>query len=159
MQEAAATDELPVNPSTGELLPMPFSAIWAPALVNFEQMIERRAIRVVVPYGGYQFYYDMGPLKNANTRYLKGEIPFWNEVVAHPDYDEFWQSRNILPHLKNIAAPYAHLGLKFVPLGGIKLSNMQQKPISIILAQGTQNPGSRHCVTARLKKEIDFELT
>jgi membrane-bound lytic murein transglycosylase MltF len=62
---ANAADELPVNPSTGELLPMPFAAIWAPALVDYETMLERRVIRVVVPYGGYQFYYDGGRPKGA----------------------------------------------------------------------------------------------
>ncbi len=29
-----------------------------------------------------------------------------------------------LAHLKNIVAPYQHLGLQFIPLGGIKASNM-----------------------------------
>jgi len=29
-----------------------------------------------------------------------------------------------LPYLKTIAAPYAHLGVKFVPLGGINAGNM-----------------------------------
>ena len=31
-----------------------------------------------------------------------------------------------LAHLKNIAAPYQHLGLQFIPLGGIKASNMME---------------------------------
>ena len=56
--ETDTEPEPPVNPSTGELLPMPFAVIWAPALVDYERMIERRVVRVVVPYGGYQFYYD-----------------------------------------------------------------------------------------------------
>ncbi len=51
---------------------------------------------------GYQFFLDMGPLKNANEKYLKSEVAFWNDICAHPNYDEFWQSRNLLPHLKNI---------------------------------------------------------
>lgn len=34
------------------------------------------------------------------------------------------ESSGGLPHLKNIAAPYAHLGPKFIPLGGISLANM-----------------------------------
>ncbi len=29
-----------------------------------------------------------------------------------------------LAHLKNIAAPYAHLGLKYIPLGGVNAGNM-----------------------------------
>lgn len=59
---------------------------------------------------GYQFYLDMGPLKNANDKYLNGDIDFWNEFIQHPNYDEFWQSRNILPHLKNITASVMTVG-------------------------------------------------
>jgi putative CocE/NonD family hydrolase len=50
----------------------------------------------------YHFFLDMGPIKNANENYLKGEIAFWNEMTEHPDYDEFWQDRSTLPHLKDI---------------------------------------------------------
>lgn len=51
---------------------------------------------------GYRFFKDLGPLSNVNSRYFKGEIGFWNDLAAHPNYDEFWSSRNTLPHLKNI---------------------------------------------------------
>ena len=33
----------------------------------------------------------MGPLSNLNARYLHDSIPYWNDVVAHPDYDDFWK--------------------------------------------------------------------
>ena len=59
---------------------------------------------------GYQFFLDMGSLKNANERYLHGEIAFWNEIVEHPNYDAFWQARNILPHLKNVAPAVMTVG-------------------------------------------------
>jgi len=59
---------------------------------------------------GYQFFLELGPLSNANARYLRGEIKFWNEMAAHPNYDAFWQSRNILPHLKNIRAAVLVVG-------------------------------------------------
>lgn len=59
---------------------------------------------------GYQFFLDLGPLGNANTRHLKGDIAFWNDLVAHPNYDAFWQSRNLLPHLKNIKAAMLVVG-------------------------------------------------
>lgn len=52
---------------------------------------------------GYQFFLDLGPLKNVNEKYFKGEIGFWNDMVAHPAYDSFWQEKNILPHLKKVA--------------------------------------------------------
>jgi uncharacterized protein len=59
---------------------------------------------------GYQFFLDLGPLGNANEDYLHGEIAFWNELVAHPDYDEFWQTRNILPHLEGITCAVMTVG-------------------------------------------------
>lgn len=59
---------------------------------------------------GYQFYLDMGSLKNANDKYFKGDIEFWNQLTQHPNYDDFWQSRNILPHLKNITASVMTVG-------------------------------------------------
>jgi putative CocE/NonD family hydrolase len=42
-------------------------------------------------YDTYQWYLDVGPLANINTRYLHGSIPYWNDTMAHPDYDEFWK--------------------------------------------------------------------
>jgi putative CocE/NonD family hydrolase len=51
---------------------------------------------------GYRFFLDLGPLPNADKKYLKGQVSFWNEAMNHPNYDEFWKARNIRPHLKNI---------------------------------------------------------
>lgn len=51
---------------------------------------------------GYRFFLDLGPLPNANKKYLKNEIAFWNDLLSHPNYDDYWQSRNIRPHLRNI---------------------------------------------------------
>ena len=51
---------------------------------------------------GYRFFLDMGPVANADRKYLKGNVAFWTEVMNHPNYDEFWKARNIRPHLKNI---------------------------------------------------------
>lgn len=51
---------------------------------------------------GYRFFLEMGPLKNADAKYFKGEVAFWNEVMRHGTYDEFWKSRDLRPHLKNI---------------------------------------------------------
>ncbi|HET9786574.1 MAG TPA: CocE/NonD family hydrolase, partial [Pyrinomonadaceae bacterium] len=51
---------------------------------------------------GYRFFLDLGPLPNADKKYLKGQVAFWNEAMNHPNYDEFWKARNIRPHLKHI---------------------------------------------------------
>jgi len=58
----------------------------------------------------YQFFLELGPLKNANEKYFEKKIDFWNKLTEHPNYDQFWQSRNILPHLKNITAAVMVVG-------------------------------------------------
>lgn len=50
----------------------------------------------------YQFYLHAGALSNYGKRYGMDSIPFWNDLMAHPDNDTFWQARNPRPHLKNI---------------------------------------------------------
>jgi membrane-bound lytic murein transglycosylase MltF len=79
--EAQPTEEVPVNPSTGELLPMPFSAIWTPWKGDYEGMIERRVIRVLVPYGGYQFYYEDGQPKGAVYELVQRFETYINEQL------------------------------------------------------------------------------
>jgi putative CocE/NonD family hydrolase len=55
-----------------------------------------------LPENGYQFYLDMGVDSATNDKFLKGSIEFWNEVMKHDTYDEFWQARDIRNHLKNV---------------------------------------------------------
>ena len=59
---------------------------------------------------GYQFFMDLGPLKNANTKYFKDRVTFWNRLAEHPNYDAFWQARNLLPHLKKVAPAVMTVG-------------------------------------------------
>jgi len=58
---------------------------------------------------GYDFHLKLGPLKNATARFHYDNF-FWNQVVEHPNYDEFWQKRSILPHLKNITPAVMTVG-------------------------------------------------
>ncbi|MFZ9002560.1 MAG: CocE/NonD family hydrolase [Robiginitalea sp.] len=50
---------------------------------------------------GYDFHLAQGPLKNITEKYHFDNF-FWEQIISHPNYDEFWQKRNILPHLKGI---------------------------------------------------------
>ena len=49
----------------------------------------------------YDFHLKMGSLKNFTENYHKDNF-FWKQVIDHPNYDTFWQKRNLLPHLNNI---------------------------------------------------------
>ncbi|MBA3725132.1 MAG: CocE/NonD family hydrolase [Armatimonadetes bacterium] len=51
---------------------------------------------------GYQFFLNMGPLKNAAKNYGMDKIRLWNEWMAHGDYDEYWQKQNVPQHLKKV---------------------------------------------------------
>jgi uncharacterized protein len=50
----------------------------------------------------YEFYKNLGPLKNANERYFKGTNRIWNQMMEHDSYDDFWKTRTPVPHLKSI---------------------------------------------------------
>lgn len=49
----------------------------------------------------YQFFLDNAPLSNLDKYYKKDNV-FWQQLKEHPNYDEFWQSRGIIQHLKDI---------------------------------------------------------
>src|SRR5262245_17416609 len=83
---------------------------------------------------GYQFFLNLGPLKNANPRYFKDKIAFWNTFMEHPNRDEFWQARNILPHLKNVAPAV-------MTVGGWFDAEDLYGPLKTYRAVEKQNPG------------------
>lgn len=50
---------------------------------------------------GYEYYMKIGNVANLDNQ-LHPANPYWNDVVEHPNYDDFWKTRNVLPHLTNI---------------------------------------------------------
>jgi hypothetical protein len=50
----------------------------------------------------YNFFLQIGPLSDVNKNWFNSRVPGWDSIVMHPNYDSYWQERNILPHLKNI---------------------------------------------------------
>ncbi len=53
----------------------------------------------------YQWYLGLGPLSNANEKYFHGKMPTWNDFVAHPNYDQFWQKQAFAPHIGTPKVP------------------------------------------------------
>ena len=49
---------------------------------------------------GYAWFLRLG--STGATRAFTKEVAFWNELLDHPDYDAFWQARNLRPHLKGV---------------------------------------------------------
>lgn len=59
---------------------------------------------------GYEFFLKMGPLKNANIRFLKDSVASWNDITRHWKWDEFWKARDVLPHLRGIKPAMLFVG-------------------------------------------------
>ena len=49
----------------------------------------------------YHFYLKQGALKNYDN-YMGQDIKFWKDVMAHPNYDEWWKARDARRACKNI---------------------------------------------------------
>ncbi len=111
---------------------------------------------------GYQFFLDLGPLRNVDPRYYKGQVSYWNEFVKHPTYDRFWKARNILPHLKNVAPAVMTVGGWFDaedlygPLKTYRAVEKQNPDVFNILVMGPWAHGGWSRGDATRLGNIDF---
>jgi putative CocE/NonD family hydrolase len=58
----------------------------------------------------YDFYLRMGPLANGGEKYFKGGNVYWDDLLKHPNYDEFWQTRALAPHMKKVTPAVLFVG-------------------------------------------------
>jgi uncharacterized protein len=56
-------------------------------------------------YDTYDWYLKAGPLTALNDQYLHGKIPYWNDVMKHPDYDDFWKREAWVNQLHSSPVP------------------------------------------------------
>ena len=111
---------------------------------------------------GYAFFDALGPLKNANERYLHGQIAFWNDIVAHPNYDAFWQERNLLPHLHDVAPAVMTVGGWFDaedlygPLAIYGALEAKNPNVSNMLVMGPWSHGAWARTTGQRLGNVDF---
>ena len=56
----------------------------------------------------YAFYLRQGPLKN--YRQMMDSVEFWNEVMSHPDYDDWWKQRDARRAAPRIKIPLLIVG-------------------------------------------------
>jgi putative CocE/NonD family hydrolase len=76
-------------------------------LANFGHPRPYPTSKPVVPFDhgtpdGYDFFLKLGALPNADARYYKGDVPFWDEMMQHGTYDAYWKGKNLRPHLKDV---------------------------------------------------------
>jgi putative CocE/NonD family hydrolase len=61
-------------------------------------------------YDLYNWYLQLGSLKNVNGKYYKGRLPSWNDFAKHPNYDAFWKTQSALTYIKTPQIPIMHVG-------------------------------------------------
>jgi len=79
--EPAWVDSATSSPGVMEALPEQFLDVWEPWFGDLDGMVERRKIRVLVPFGGYQFYYVDGQPRGAMVELLHKLESFLNKEL------------------------------------------------------------------------------
>lgn len=76
-EQADAATEVPV----ADFIAEEFAELWEPWRGDLDGMIERRAIRVLVPFGGYQYYFVRGRPRGAMVEMLQKMEMHLNEEL------------------------------------------------------------------------------
>ncbi|HXF42758.1 MAG TPA: CocE/NonD family hydrolase [Pyrinomonadaceae bacterium] len=61
----------------------------------------------------YDYFLNVGGLKEVADQFEVGigqRVAFWDEMMQHPNYDQYWKDRNILTKLKNIKCAVMTVG-------------------------------------------------
>ena len=51
---------------------------------------------------GYKFFLELVTLPSITDRYVPHDVPFWDKLMTHGTWDEFWGERDVLPNLRDI---------------------------------------------------------
>jgi len=83
----------------------------------------------------YEFYLNLGPLSTVNARLLGGQARYWQEIVDHTTYDDFWKRRSLWRFMSGVRAAVLNVGGWFDaedPVG----------PFHVYRAVEQKNPGA-----------------
>jgi putative CocE/NonD family hydrolase len=59
---------------------------------------------------GYDFFLHLGPLATINQRLLGGDAGYWQEIIDHPNYDEFWKPRSLWKFMTGVKCAVLNVG-------------------------------------------------
>ena len=89
---------------------------------------------------GYDFHTELGSLKKVTNDYYADNF-FWQQMVDHPNYDEFWQKRSLLPHLDEGDIDHA-----VMTVGGWFDAEDLYGPLNIYKTVEEHNPGAKNMI-------------
>jgi putative CocE/NonD family hydrolase len=84
---------------------------------------------------GYRFFLELGALSNVEPKLFRGRVPYWSAFVEHPNYDDYWKSIDLLPHLRRVAPAV-------LTVGGWFDAEDLYGPLQVYRATERLNPGA-----------------
>jgi uncharacterized protein len=58
----------------------------------------------------YDFLLKVGPLTEVNQKLFGGEAKYWQEVISHTTYDDFWKQRSLWRFMDNVNCAVLNVG-------------------------------------------------
>lgn len=86
--------------------------LWAAGSMMRSAADDRNAVNresIDFDYGtnwSYEFFLNSGPINKLNEKYFDGRLgSWWEDIIEHPNYDEYYQKRHIPKYMNNINVP------------------------------------------------------
>lgn len=114
--------------------------------------------------GAYDFFLKTGALKNFDPQHLKGRVSFWNELISHDTYDDFWKDRSLPDHSTGVKCAVLTVGGWFDAedmwgaLNLYKANEKQNRGIYNALVMGPWYHGMWAGPTGRTFGDLDFGM-
>ena len=92
---------------------------------------------------GYDFFLNIGPLATVNARLLGGEAKYWQEIIDHTTYDEYWKRRSLWRFMNNVRCAVLNVGGWFDaedPVGPFHIYNAVERNNPGIVNQLVMGP-------------------
>jgi len=133
-----------------------YAALMETGKTNFQFQFDK--------YDTFEWYLALGPLSNANKLYFHNSLQTWNDFVAHPNYDEFWQKQSFAHHFKDLKLQVPNLNVAgwwdqedfYGPITLYELLKKNDVNQNNYLAVGPWNHGGWERVTGTKLGDIDF---
>ena len=130
---------------------------------EYVKLVESSKNLELVSFGeqdAYDLYFSLNPLTKL-TAQLGGKLPTWNDFVAHPGYDSFWQQRAVRNYLNAATVPTLLVGGwwdqedLYGPLVTYQTLEKKDRKNLVFLVEGPWNHGGWRGRGRRLA-EVDF---
>ena len=58
----------------------------------------------------YDFFLKIGSLANVEPKYYKGQVRFWDDILGHPNYDQYWKDEELPSKMKGVKCAVLTVG-------------------------------------------------